>query len=31
MKRYRLGSAVEDDLNSIWDYIAQDNIEAADQ
>jgi plasmid stabilization system protein ParE len=31
MKRYLLGSAVEDDLNSIWDYIAQDNIEAADQ
>jgi plasmid stabilization system protein ParE len=30
MKKYQLGAAVEDDLNSIWDYIAQDNINAAD-
>lgn len=31
MKAYLLGSAVEADLNSIWDYIAQDNIDAADR
>jgi antitoxin ParD1/3/4/toxin ParE1/3/4 len=31
MNRYLLGGAVEDDLNSIWDYIAQDNINAADR
>ncbi len=31
MKKYHLVAAVEDDLNSIWDYIAQDNINAADR
>ena len=31
MKKYLLGSAVQDDLNSIWDYIAEDSIDAADR
>jgi plasmid stabilization system protein ParE len=31
MKTYLLGGAVEADLNSIWDYIAKDDVEAADR
>ncbi len=31
MKKYVLGKFVEDDLDCIWEYIAQDNIEAADR
>ena len=31
MKRYVLTSAAKQDVNDIWDYIASDNIEAADR
>ncbi len=31
MKKYVLGKFVESDLDCIWEYIAQDNIEAADR
>ena len=31
MNNYKLAAGVEDDLNAIWDYIAQDNIDAADK
>lgn len=31
MNRYVLSVAAELDLDAIWDYIAQDNIDAADQ
>ena len=31
MKSYILGSGVEFDLASIWDYIAQDDMDAADR
>ncbi len=30
MKSYVLRAGVEDDLNAIWEYIALDNIDAAD-
>jgi plasmid stabilization system protein ParE len=31
MKNYVLGKGAEQDLNEIWEYIASDNIDAADQ
>ena len=31
MSRYLLGRAAEADLNSIWEYIAQDSVDAADR
>lgn len=31
MSGYVLGSAVEEDLDAIWEYIADDNIDAADR
>ena len=31
MSGYVLGRAAESDLDTIWEYIAQDNIEAADR
>jgi plasmid stabilization system protein ParE len=31
MKRYVLSSAAEMDLEAIWDYIAQDSLDAADR
>lgn len=31
MNRYVLGVAAELDLNAIWDYIAQDNMDATDR
>lgn len=31
MKTYRLGADVEADLDAIWDYIAADDIDAADR
>lgn len=31
MKRYVLGDGAEQDLNEIWEYIANDDISAADQ
>ncbi len=31
MNRYVLSVAAELDLDAIWDYIAQDNIDAADR
>jgi len=31
MKKYVLGRFVENDLDSIWEYIAQDNVKAADR
>ncbi len=31
MSRYVLGADVEFDLEQIWDYIAEDNIDAADR
>jgi hypothetical protein len=31
MRDYVLGKAVDLDLDTIWDYIAQDNILAADR
>lgn len=31
MKHHKLAAEVENDLNAIWDYIAQDSIDAADQ
>lgn len=31
MNRYVLSAAAELDLESVWDYIAQDNIDAADR
>jgi plasmid stabilization system protein ParE len=31
MKKYVLSAAAELDLEAIWDYIAAENIEAADQ
>lgn len=31
MKKYVLGSGAEQDLNEIWDFIANDDINAADQ
>ncbi len=31
MKGYVLGVAVEADLNAIWEYIAADNVDAADR
>lgn len=31
MTRYILSHDAEQDLNGIWDYIAEDNIDAADR
>ncbi|MFY9855916.1 MAG: type II toxin-antitoxin system RelE/ParE family toxin [Terracidiphilus sp.] len=31
MKEYVLGAEAEQDLDEIWEYIAQDNIDAADR
>jgi len=31
MSEYVLGTAAELDLDEIWEYIAQENIEAADR
>jgi plasmid stabilization system protein ParE len=31
MKSFVLTPRAENDLNQIWDYIAEDNIEAADR
>lgn len=31
MKKYVLSAAAELDLEAIWEYIAEDNIDAADQ
>jgi plasmid stabilization system protein ParE len=31
MKEYVLGKGAELDLNEIWEYIAQDNLDAADR
>lgn len=31
MSSYVLSAAAESDLNEIWDYIAQDNVDAADE
>lgn len=31
MKKYVLSAATELDLEAIWEYIAEDNIDAADQ
>ncbi len=31
MKEYVLGAGAEQDLDEIWEYIAQDNIDAADR
>ena len=31
MKRYVLTPSAKRDINDIWDYIANDNIEAADR
>jgi plasmid stabilization system protein ParE len=31
MKRYVLTPSAKRDVNDIWDYIANDNIEAADR
>ena len=31
MKKYVLGQGAELDLDEIWEYIAQDNIDAADR
>ena len=31
MKKYVLSAAAELDLGAIWEYIAADNIDAADQ
>ena len=31
MKEYVLGTGAELDLNEIWEYISQDNINAADR
>ena len=31
MKEYVLGAGAELDLDDIWEYIAQDNINAADR
>ena len=31
MKRYVFGVGAEQDLNEIWEYIAQDSIDAADK
>ena len=31
MKQYALGVVAERDLNEIWEYIAQDSIDAADR
>jgi len=31
VRKYVLGIAAEMDLDEIWEYIAQDNIESADR
>lgn len=31
MSGYTLGRDAEQDLNELWDYIAADNVEAADR
>ncbi len=31
MSRYLLASAAESDLDSIWEYIARDSVDAADR
>ena len=31
MKKYVLSAAAESDLNAIWEYIAEDNVDAADR
>jgi plasmid stabilization system protein ParE len=31
MTQYVLGTGVAQDLEAIWDYIAQDNVDAADR
>ena len=31
MKKYVLSAAAEADLNAIWEYIAEDNVDAADR
>jgi plasmid stabilization system protein ParE len=31
MKKYVLGIGAEQDLDEIWEYIAEDNIDAADR
>lgn len=31
MKRYVLGSGAERDLNEIWEFIAEDSVDAADR
>ena len=31
MKQYRVSAAARSDLDDVWFYIAQDNVEAADK
>lgn len=31
MKSYVLGASAQSDLDEIWEYIAEDNIDAADE